>query len=94
MLCAEDEQGRICWMTAFRLLKVRASVPAPSRLWLSGAVTPLARGVWGASPRGFPGGGQSQGPTWALHMGWVWARAGGTRSTPGLPTRCPSTPTR
>lgn len=27
MLCAEDEQGRICWMTAFRLLKVGASVP-------------------------------------------------------------------
>lgn len=22
MLCAEDEQGRTCWMTAFRLFKV------------------------------------------------------------------------
>lgn len=27
MLCAEDEQGRTCWMTAFRLLKVPARVP-------------------------------------------------------------------
>lgn len=24
MLCAEDEQSRTCWMTAFRLLKVQA----------------------------------------------------------------------
>lgn len=24
MLCAEDEQSRTCWMTAFRLLKVLA----------------------------------------------------------------------
>lgn len=24
MLCAEDEQSRTCWMTAFRLLKVGA----------------------------------------------------------------------
>lgn len=22
MMCAEDEQGRTCWMTAFRLFKV------------------------------------------------------------------------
>lgn len=27
MLCAEDEQSRTCWMTAFRLLKVRHSRP-------------------------------------------------------------------
>lgn len=26
MLCAEDEQSRTCWMTAFRLLKVSALV--------------------------------------------------------------------
>lgn len=25
MLCAEDEQSRTCWMTAFRLFKVGAS---------------------------------------------------------------------
>lgn len=25
MLCAEDEQGRTCWMTAFRLFKVGLS---------------------------------------------------------------------
>lgn len=25
MLCAEDEQSRTCWMTAFRLLKVGAA---------------------------------------------------------------------
>lgn len=26
MLCAEDEQSRTCWMTAFRLLKVNPSL--------------------------------------------------------------------
>lgn len=29
MLCAEDEQGRTCWMTACRLLKVRGVPRAP-----------------------------------------------------------------
>lgn len=28
MLCAEDEQSRTCWMTAFRLLKVG---PSPAK---------------------------------------------------------------
>lgn len=27
MLCAEDEQSRTCWMTAFRLLKVLPLLP-------------------------------------------------------------------
>lgn len=27
MLCAEDEQSRTCWMTAFRLLKVHPLLP-------------------------------------------------------------------
>lgn len=26
LLCAEDEQGRTCWMTAFRLFKVARGV--------------------------------------------------------------------
>lgn len=30
LLCAEDEQGRTCWMTAFRLLKVPRLPPPVS----------------------------------------------------------------
>lgn len=31
LLCAEDEQGRSCWLTAFRLLKVPRPHPALGR---------------------------------------------------------------
>lgn len=31
MLCAEDEQGRTCWMTAFRLFKV---TPSQSKFYI------------------------------------------------------------
>lgn len=33
MLCAEDEQSRTCWMTAFRLLKVRPSLSGAVGRW-------------------------------------------------------------
>lgn len=29
LLCAEDEQARTCWMTAFRLFKVAEGVHVP-----------------------------------------------------------------
>lgn len=34
MLCAEDEQSRTCWMTAFRLLKVG---PFPVKATIDGS---------------------------------------------------------
>lgn len=51
LLCAEDEQGRTCWMTAFRLLKVPAcslqmpgSCPFPPVFSLPCVVTRLSVG--------------------------------------------------
>lgn len=51
LLCAEDEQGRTCWMTAFRLLKVPAcslqtpgSCPFPPVFSLPCVVTHLSMG--------------------------------------------------
>lgn len=35
MLCAEDEQGRTCWMTAFRLFKVNSDHTTVYTPWRS-----------------------------------------------------------
>lgn len=43
MLCAEDEQGRTCWMTAFRLFKVTAR-RVRSESEKRASVTPLSEG--------------------------------------------------
>lgn len=40
MLCAEDEQSRTCWMTAFRLLKVGDSPVNVVRINQSVSLTP------------------------------------------------------
>lgn len=40
MLCAEDEQSRTCWMTAFRLLKVGDSPVNALRIDQSVSLTP------------------------------------------------------
>lgn len=52
LLCAEDEQSRTCWMTAFRLLKVAGRSFRGGGCWAS----PPFPGGSGASHGGFVGG--------------------------------------